>query len=369
MSEPDASDYALKSAEAASIPAPDLPYQPPTPRNAPPIALIGAGGIAGAHLDAYRTAGWPVTAICNRSLPRAQARAAEFFPEARTTTDIQSILDDPTIKVLDITPHPANRLPLIEAALKAGKHVLSQKPFTESLDDAERLITQARANNVHLAVNHNGRWAPHLAWMREAVLSGQIGTLTSAHVQIAWNHTWVEGTPFEQLPDLVLYDFAIHWFDFLATLTPGRLQTVTATSAHAAEQTAKTPLLAQALVTLDGGQASFTFDGATAHGPSDTTLLTGTHGTLHATGPDLGQQQVTLTTDSRRATPALTGTWFNDGFRGAMGELLCAVEQNRPPSNAAETTLPTLALTFAACASARQDRLVEIGTIRALPKH
>ncbi|MBY6153150.1 Gfo/Idh/MocA family oxidoreductase [Vannielia litorea] len=368
MSEPDADSYALKSAQMAEVPAPDLPYQPPTPRNPPPIALIGAGGIAGAHLDAYRTAGWPVVAIANRSLPRAQSRAAEFFPEARTTTEFQSILDDPTIKVLDITPHPADRLPLIEAALKAGKHVLSQKPFTESLDDAERLIALARANNVHLAVNHNGRWAPHLAWMREAVLSGQIGTLTSAHVQIAWNHTWVEGTPFEQLPDLILYDFAIHWFDFLATLAPGRLQTVTATSTRAAGQTAKTPLLAQALVTLDGGQASFAFDGATAHGPRDTTLLTGTHGTLHATGPDLGQQQVTLTTAAGRAAPSLTGTWFNDGFRGAMGELLCAIEQNRPPANAAETTLPTLALTFAACASARQNRPIETGTIRALPK-
>ncbi|MBY6046930.1 Gfo/Idh/MocA family protein [Vannielia litorea] len=369
MSEPDADSYALKSAQMAEVPAPDLPYQPPTPRKPPPIALIGAGGIAGAHLDAYRTAGWPVVAIANRSLPRAQSRAAEFFPEARTTTDVQRILDDPTIKVLDITPHPANRLPLIEAALKAGKHVLSQKPFTENLDDAERLIALARANDVHLAVNHNGRWAPHLAWMREAVLSGQIGTLTSAHVQIAWDHSWIEGTPFEQIPDLVLYDFAIHWFDFLTTLAPGRLQSVTATSARAAGQTVKTPLLSQALVTLKGGQASFTFDGATAHGPRDTTLLTGTEGTLHSTGPGLGRQSVTLTTAAGRATPSLTGTWFNDGFRGAMGELLCAIEQNRPPANAAETTLPTLALTFAACASARQNRPVEIGTIRALPKH
>ncbi|SIN86894.1 Gfo/Idh/MocA family protein [Vannielia litorea] len=368
MSEPDAESYALKSAQVAEIPAPDLPYQPPTPRNPPPIALIGAGGIAGAHLDAYRTAGWEVAAICNRSLARAQARAAEFFPQARVTDRWEAVLDDPAIAVVDITPHPADRLPIVEAALKAGKHVLSQKPFTESLDDAERLTALAEAQGVHLAVNQNGRWAPHLAWMREAVQRGLIGTLTSAHVAIAWNHAWIEDTPFEEIHDLVLYDFGIHWFDFLASLAGDRLQTVTATSAFAAGQGARTPLLAQALVTLDGGQASFAFDGATRHGPSDTTVITGTEGTLQSTGPDLGRQQVTLTTAAGRATPRLAGTWFNDGFRGAMGELLCAIEQGRPPANSAARNRATLALTFAACASAREGRTVEIGSIRALPR-
>ncbi|MCO6381797.1 Gfo/Idh/MocA family protein [Oceanicola sp. 502str15] len=368
MSAPEADDYALKSTEAAEIPAPELPYQPPMPQTPPPIALIGAGGIAGAHLEAYRSAGWEVAAICNRTLSRAQARADAFFPKARVSDDWQSVLADPAIKVVDITPHPADRLPIIEAALKAGKHVLSQKPFTESLDEAERLIALAEAEGCQLAINQNGRWAPHLAWMREATLAGHIGTLTSAHIRMAWNHGWIAGTPFEQMPDLVLYDFAIHWFDFLATLVPDRLQSVTASAARAAGQGAKAPLLAQAMVALEGGQASFAFDGTTAHGPNDSTLITGTEGTLHATGPDLGQQSVTLTNAQGRATPKLSGTWFNDGFRGAMGELLCAIEQARPPANSAVSNLPTLALTFAAVASARENRAVEIGSIRHLPR-
>ena len=60
---PDADTYALKSAAVAEIPAPELDYRPPMPRAyRPRIALIGAGGIAGAHLDAYRTAGFDVPA-------------------------------------------------------------------------------------------------------------------------------------------------------------------------------------------------------------------------------------------------------------------------------------------------------------------
>ena len=61
------------------------------------------------------------------------------------------------------------------------------------------------------------------------------------------------------------------------------------------------------------------------------------------------------------ATPDLTGTWFNDGFRGAMGELLCAVEEGREPENGAEANLHSLALTFAAIESARQGAEIAVG--------
>ncbi|MES2542632.1 MAG: Gfo/Idh/MocA family oxidoreductase, partial [Pseudomonadota bacterium] len=163
------------------VAAPDLRYQPPMPRAyRPRIGVIGAGGIVSAHLDAYRTAGWEVAAICNRTLFKAEAKAAEFAPRARVTDRWQEVLDDASIDVVDITPHPADRLPILEAALIAGKHVLSQKPFVLDLEQGRDLVTLARENGVKLAVNQNGRWAPHLAWMREAVRAGLIGDVISA---------------------------------------------------------------------------------------------------------------------------------------------------------------------------------------------
>lgn len=365
---PSQDTYALRTAALAEIPVPDLPWQPPAPRSwRPRIALVGAGGIAAAHLDAYRTAGWDVAVICSRTRAHAQARAAEFFPDARVTDDFASVLSDPAIDVLDITPHPADRLPLIEAALQAGKHVLSQKPFVLDLDTGERLVALAQANGVRLAVNQNGRWAPHLAWMREAVRAGLVGQVTGVHASLHWNHGWIAGTPFETVPDLILYDFAIHWFDFLSSIVGNRAQTVVATRATARGQTARVPLLAQALVTLDGGQASLVFDGATPFGPRDTTFIGGTLGSLQSDGPDLGQQSVTLTTAAGRARPVLQGQWFNDGFRGAMGELLSAIEDGREPLNGAAGNLHSLALAFAAIASARGAGAVPVGSVRALP--
>jgi predicted dehydrogenase len=225
----------------------------------------------------------------------------------------------------------------------------------------------AEAKGVKLAVNQNGRWAPHHAWMRAAVRSGLIGDLQSCHVAISWDHSWIVGTPFEEIGDLVLYDFAIHWFDFLVSLAGQRLESVYATAARARGQTARVPLLAQAIVRMDGGQASLAFDGATTHGPRDTISVTGTLGSLTSVGPNLGEQTVTLTTADGCASPVLEGTWFNDGFRGAMGELLCAIEEDREPENGARGNLQSLALCFAAIASAREGREVRLGEALRLP--
>lgn len=366
---PDADAYALTAASVKNVEAPALAYQPPAPKNYNPrLALIGAGGIAAAHLDAYRTAQFDVAVICSRTLARADARRDEFFPGAQATDDFDRVLADPSIEVLDITPHPSDRFGLIEKALAAGKHVLSQKPFVTDLSKGEDLVQLARDNDVRLAVNQNGRWSPHMAYMREAVRSGLIGELTSCHTAIHWDHSWIGGTPFEDIEDLILFDFGIHWFDFLASLVGTGAQSVFATKTRARGQSARPPLLSQALVSLESGQASLVFDGSTAFGPLNTTYLGGTIGSLSSTGPDLAEQQVTLTTRDGRATPHLSGSWFNDGFRGAMGELLCAIEEHREPGHNAAANLHSLALTFAALKSAQDGTAIDIGTVRTWPQ-
>jgi hypothetical protein len=77
---PAASDYALAAKQEAEVAAPDLPYRPPMPKDrSTPIALVGAGGISGAHLEAYAHYGLNVIAICSRDLDRARARRDAFF--------------------------------------------------------------------------------------------------------------------------------------------------------------------------------------------------------------------------------------------------------------------------------------------------
>lgn len=351
------------------MPAPTYPYRPREPDDyEPTIGLIGTGGISEQHLTAYTNAGYEVAALCNRTVSKAQARREEFgLTEADVAADYREVLARDDVDVVDVTPHPADRTPIVRDALEAGKHVLSQKPFATDLDVAEELVDLADAAGVKLAVNQNGRWAPHFSYLRHAVADGLVGPVHGVHCNVHWDHNWIHDTEFDDVEHVVLYDFAIHWFDVVSCLVDADPYRVFANYERSPAQAATPPLLGSAIVAFDGGQATLTFDGDTKRGPEDRTVVTGADGTLKSEGPDLEEQSVTVYVEDGYATPDLEGAWFPDGFHGAMAELLRAIEADREPAHSGRNNLATLELTFAAVASAERGEPVEPGTVRALP--
>lgn len=351
------------------IAAPKLPYRPQDPKNyRPNIGMIACGGIARHHLLEYRKAGYSVKALCDVVVSRATALKKELFPEADVYRDYQKVLHRDDIDVVDIAAHPAERVAMIQDAIKAGKHVLSQKPFVLDLTVGRRLADLADRHGTRLAVNQNGRWAPHFSYMRQAVTAGLIGNVSAVHMNVHWDHTWVKGTPFQHVHHLLLYDFAIHWFDMLTCLMgdqkPARIY---ASVARTGTQKIEPPLLAQTIIEYENAQATLAFDAETRFGQQDSTFVVGSEGTLFSTGPDLKTQSVTLTTAAGAARPRLVGCWFDDGFHGTMGELLCAIEENREPANSARNNLRSLELCFAAVASAERHRPIVPGTVKGMP--
>ncbi len=368
MSPPaDSTGYGLSAVAATgSIVAPVLAYLPPRPRSyRPKIGLIGCGGIAEHHLRAYRAMGLEVTALCDRDRARAEKRRAEFFPAATVCTDHREVMRQPDIEVVDVALHPGERVAVIEDALRARKHVLSQKPFVLDLDIGERLVALADAQQVRLAVNQNGRWAPHFSYLAAAIHGGVVGEVASVDFTLQWDHTWTAGTAFDEIHHLVLLDFGIHWFDlaalFLRGRPPGR---VWASVARTSFQQLKPPLLAHVAIDYPGAQVRINFNGHVQTGPEDRTVVCGSRGTLRSSGPSLSEQTVVLHTPAGHASPALDGTWFTSGFQGAMGELLCAIEEGREPTHSARRNLESLALCFAAMASADSGQPTVPGTVR-----
>jgi predicted dehydrogenase len=362
-----AGTYGLSSvASSSTVAAPTLPYLPPRPRNyRPKIGLIGCGGISEYHLRAYRGMGLEVVALCDRDPTRAEKRRVEFYPGARVYCDYRDVLARDDIGVVDLALHPAERVPAIEAALLARKHVLSQKPFVLDLAVGERLVALADTQRVKLAVNQNGRWAPHFSYLAAAVDAGLIGEIGSIDCTLQWDHTWTAGTSFEHVHHLVLFDFGIHWFDIVTRLMRGRpARRVWASVNRMTEQKMTPPILAHAAIDYDGAQVRLNFNGHVQLGQEDRTVIVGSRGTLRSFGPSLSEQTVTLDTAAGRAWPSLEGTWFVNGFQGAMAELLCAIEDDRMPSHSAHSTLDSLALCFAAQASADRGAPQIPGTIR-----
>lgn len=347
--------YGLSGAGASgAMTAPVLAYRPPRPKAyRPKVALIGCGGIAEYHLRAYREMDLEVVALCGRTAAKAESRRAEFFPEAKVYTDYREVLRRDDIEVVDLALHPEERVAIMEEAIRARKHVLSQKPFVLDLAVGERLVALADECGVKLAVNQNGRWAPHFSWMAAAVRTGVIGEVASVDFTLQWDHTWTAGTAFEEVHHLVLQDFGIHWFDMAACFMGERKpERVGASVARTGGQKMKPPMLAQVVIDYPGAQVRMAFNGHVRHGQEDRTVVCGSNGTLRSFGPSLSEQTVVLHTEAGQAVVPLEGSWFTSGFQGAMGELLCAIEEKREPSNGARGNLRSLELCFAAMRSA-----------------
>ena len=351
------SDYGLSQGKATNtVDPPDVDYLPPMPKSyRPRIGLIGAGGISEFHLRAYQKCGFEVVAIASRTRSKAVARRDEFFPEARVYDNYQSILERTDIEVVDVTTHPQDRIAILQHCILAGKHTLSQKPFVLDLDDGRRLVDLADTHSVKLAVNQNGRWAPHFSYLREAVASGLIGKITSIDFSLQWDQTWIAGIKkFENIHHLILFDFGIHWFDITNCLMGGQTPVdVVARVNHFPDQCFRPPAVASVIIQYNDAQTRMSFHGHTRLGEEDLTTVVGTKGTLRSRGPGLNEQpEMQVFLEHGQCSVPLSGCWFESGFQGAMGELLCSIEEKRNPQHGARDNLKSLELCFEALRSA-----------------
>ncbi len=356
-------DYAIsKPTPERRVRAPSLPYKPPrTKAYKPRIGVIGCGGIVATHLEAYRKARYQVVAFADPVVERAEQYRDRFYRRAEVFASAKDLLKHADVDVVDIATHPEHRTPLVMEAIRAGKHVLSQKPFVTDLSVGRKLVAAARRKGIKLAVNQNGRWAPHVSYARQVIAAGLLGDVTSVDLSVHWDHNWVAETPFNEVHHLLLYDFGIHWFDMLHCYSSGRKAKRVSASIHRTKsQRARPPLSGHAIVEYPHLQASIMLRGDAAFGPQDRTVIVGTKGTLVSCGPNINDQTVTLYTNTGVAVPRLTTKWFPDGFDGAMSELLCAIEEDREPYHSARDNLRSLSLCFAALQSADSGKPVAL---------
>jgi predicted dehydrogenase len=334
-------------------------YRPRIPAHPAGVGLIGAGGIARtAHLPAYADWGVPVVAVASRRRESARALADDFGIDTAHDT-VAQLLADPAVEVVDIATGPAGRLGLIEEAVRAGKHVLAQKPLSVDESELARLSTVldlARARGLRVAVNQNARWAP--AWRLATLLvrDGAIGEVVGVTHLHDKPLPPLAGTPFDDVPHMLLADYLVHWIDISRCWLEGsRVRWVAAQDSRVPGQpdAARNPWHAGLqFVTEAGASASLRIVGdARTRTGGCPFWVHGTAGTLRGSVL-LGSDFLELDRDGERIRFPLEGQWFTDGFAGAMGELLSALAEDREPENAAEHVLPTVRLGLAAIASA-----------------
>jgi predicted dehydrogenase len=139
------------------------------------FALIGCGDIGALRAAALaETPGMRLMLACDVDTPRASALGKKF--SVATSTDWRAALDTEVDAVLVSTPPPLH-LEMCSAALRAGKHVLCEKPLARNPEDCRSLLDAAKESGRHLATGFNYRFYPAVLAAREVLDSGRVGEL------------------------------------------------------------------------------------------------------------------------------------------------------------------------------------------------
>jgi predicted dehydrogenase len=337
-----------------------IEYRPRFPvEYRPGIGLVGCGHIAKlAHLPAYAAYGVEVVGVYD-AVPDATADIREQFPVVgQVFGSLDELLADPRIEIVDIATHPTARLELVRAAVAAGKHVLSQKPFAPTVAAARELVEEAERAGVRLAVNQNGRWAPSWRIATRLVETGRIGEVTAVTHLFEHDFDWTVGTRYDEIPHFVLYDFAVHWIDITRCWLAGKeVATVRALEYRTPTQAEGQVAPWGALVVVqyaDGSNALIRSIGTATRRPGDPFWIHGAEGTIRGSVRQ-GTDFVALERAGDTVEFALDGEWLPDGFAGTLAELCTAISEEREPFNSARHNLLTLQMTLAACLSAGED--------------
>ena len=147
--------------------------------------ILGTGGIAKLFTRDILGEGLAVSAVGSRTREGAEA-FGESFGIARRHGSYEALLADPEVDIVYVsTPHPFHHSNAL-AALRAGKHVLLEKPFTINAREAKELIDTARARGLFIMEAMWTRFLPTFERLREIVAAGtigEIGTVLADHNQ------------------------------------------------------------------------------------------------------------------------------------------------------------------------------------------
>ncbi len=326
------------------------------------IGIVGVGGIALNHLEAYRKRGFTVVAAQDVN-PKALDRVRTEFGVARVTTDLAEFLATPGLDVVDLAvPHYLElRRPIVEAVARAGKALFCQKPLDESFAGAVELTRIVEGAGIRFAVNQNAPFVPGFvnaaAILRDAA---RFGTPFWFQVENR-GALWFESHPHWGTRDRwILAGMAVHhlalahaWFGL-----PGRVW------ATLVKDPTKPGIRAENIAVIGLEYPSglkgliinnWSYDGPRprAH-PEEEIVALGTRGSL-----TLDSRQLAFDPKGGvRETMATEGTWFNDAFGESMRAFLGSLDGGPAHPFAGREDLKVMAVVEAAYRAAATGQAV-----------
>jgi predicted dehydrogenase len=179
------------------------------------VAVVGCGPAGQVHLQCWAVqTGVQIAAVCDTDGLLA-ARTAASYPGAAAFTDTQAMLNGMTFDIVDVCVPPGQHAAIVETALRAGAHVLCEKPLALDPNQARALAQLASDRERLLSVMFCHRFHPPVLFLKELLDNDDIGT--PAMFRFRLSGFWVQAEEKNAGID-VLWDTAIHGLDLFRAL-------------------------------------------------------------------------------------------------------------------------------------------------------
>lgn len=178
------------------------------------VALVGVGGISGAHIPAWDSMeNTELVALCD-----IRPKQMEKYPDKRHYTDFDEMLEKETIDILDICLPTYLHADYSVKAMEKGIHVICEKPVSLCREDVERVYKTAERNHVKFMVAQVLRFWPEYEIVKKIYDEKTYGNLLSGSMTRlgrypAWS--WDGWMMDEKRSGLVPFDLHIHDLDFM----------------------------------------------------------------------------------------------------------------------------------------------------------
>ena len=151
------------------------------------VAVIGTGFIGSVHIGALRRLGVRIEGVLGSSAKRGAARAADLGV-ARAYGSLEEMLDDPAVQVVHVTSPNHAHYDHVMAILRAGRHVICEKPLAMTSAQSAEMVQLARDSGRIAAVCYNIRFYPLNQQVQGMVAAGDLGDirLVTGHYHQDW---------------------------------------------------------------------------------------------------------------------------------------------------------------------------------------
>jgi len=194
------------------------------------VGVIGYGGafnMGKGHLNEMKRAGMTPVAVAELDKARLEV-AKQDFPGIETYTSVAEMLKRSDVNLVTIiTPHNTHAKLAVQC-LKAGKHVVCEKPFAITTEECDAMINTAKSKKLVISTYHNRHWDGVIMQAVKAIRSGVIGDVFRIEAHMGGYHKpgdWWRSS--KTISGGILYDWGVHLLEYSLQIINSDIKEVT----------------------------------------------------------------------------------------------------------------------------------------------